>query len=75
MLAEAEKHLREAVRIAPDHPVARFNLGVLLLNKKDFAGAEIHFAETVRLDPENESAKKSLRFCRSRTNRTVVGKE
>jgi len=52
-------HLREAVRIAPNRPLARFDLGVLLARQPErekIEEAVEHFKAAVRLDPEYANA-------------------
>ncbi|MCK9281160.1 MAG: tetratricopeptide repeat protein [Melioribacteraceae bacterium] len=40
----------------PENKYYRYNYGVLLLNAKDFSGAETQFAKAVELDPEYTNA-------------------
>jgi len=48
---DALEHLSAAVRIRPEFPTARNNLGILLAESGDLAAAEREFREAVRLAP------------------------
>jgi tetratricopeptide (TPR) repeat protein len=46
-------HFREAVRLKPDLPQARNNLGVLLMRTNAYEEAAVQFAEGARLSPDD----------------------
>jgi len=49
--AEAEPHLREAVRLNPTYPPARANLGNALARRGDYAGALEHYQIALQRQP------------------------
>jgi len=49
---EAESRYRELVRQQPDDPELRYALGAVLLQRKEFAGAEEQFLAAVKLKPD-----------------------
>ena len=53
-------HLQEAVRLAPDHPMARLSLGMLWDLHGETAAAEREFCENLRLQPANSIGQVSL---------------
>ncbi len=59
-LAEAEKQFRETVRRAPNLAVAHNNLGAILMERGDKAGALAEAQEASRLDPENPKLRANL---------------
>ena len=59
-LAEAEKQFRETVRRAPNLAVAHNNLGAVLMERGDKAGALLEAQEASRLDPENSKLRANL---------------
>ena len=59
-LAEAEKQFRETVRRAPNLAVAHNNLGAVLMQRGDKAGALAEAQEASRLDPENSKLRTNL---------------
>jgi VWFA-related protein len=59
-LAEAEKQFRETVRRAPNLAVAHNNLGAVLMERGDKAGALAEAQEASRLDPENSKLRANL---------------
>jgi Flp pilus assembly protein TadD len=53
-LDEAERHLRRAIELAPNEIATAYNdLGALLAERSDFAGAEHNYRMAVRIDPKN----------------------
>lgn len=63
---EGTSHLREAVRIGPNFPDARLNLGVALAERQDYDGAIIQFSEVLRLRPDDPDAQRFLDLARAR---------
>ncbi len=55
-----------ALLVTRDNPVAHNNLGAVLLGTKDFANAEIHFNEAVRIHANYPEALANLALCRER---------
>jgi tetratricopeptide (TPR) repeat protein len=51
-LAEAERYFQLAIENQPDHRLAHFHLGQLLVHRNDYAGAIEHFSTI--LDPEDD---------------------
>ena len=49
---EAEELYRRALAIDPDHPTARFNLGVVLEDRGCVADAIAEYQAAVRIDPQ-----------------------
>lgn len=60
-ISQAEKAVREAIRLRHDASESHLVLGAVLLAKQDVAGAEDAFAEELRLHPENTNAKEALK--------------
>jgi len=58
--AEAERHLRAAVRINPLSEWSHEGLGLVLMRKNDLAGAREHLEEALRLCPEMPRARAAL---------------
>lgn len=69
---EAERYFREALRINPNSPDSRNNLGVALLRRNNSSDTSIlktsdeaeihrHFVEAVKLEPNHETAAENLR--------------
>ena len=56
-IEEAKAEFQEVVRLHPQYAMGHLNLGVALLKLNDAAGARQQFAETLRLDPANKSAR------------------
>jgi tetratricopeptide (TPR) repeat protein len=50
-LAEAEALYRQALAVEPNHPTARFNLGVVLEDRGATSEAIEQYREAVRIDP------------------------
>ena len=50
-LDEAEEHLRRAIALRPDSPIPYFNLGNILLVRKQYADAELAFRRYGDLSP------------------------
>ena len=59
-LDQAEKHLAEAVRLAPGHPDVLFLQGVLFLNRSKWSDAQSSLEKATQLDPENARAFSAL---------------
>lgn len=59
-LAEAEKHAKLAVKYTPEYSDAFNVLGVIAIRGQNFDQAGVYLEEAIRLNPENESAKKNL---------------
>jgi len=59
-LAEAEKLFRETVRRAPNLAAAHNNLGAVLMERGDKAGALAEAQEALRLDPGNAKLRANL---------------
>lgn len=52
-LKEASKLYRETLKTDPGHVEALNNLGVILLQRKDYEGAQENFLKIIRLSPES----------------------
>jgi len=50
-LDDAIASYQKALALHPDYALAHYNLGLTLQQKSDRAGAQRHFAEAQRLDP------------------------
>jgi Flp pilus assembly protein TadD len=59
-LSEAEKHLAEAVQLAPSHPDVLYVQGVLFLNEKNWVQAESVLEKASQMDPTNGRALSAL---------------
>jgi tetratricopeptide (TPR) repeat protein len=57
---QALSHVEEAVRLKPDSPSARYNLGTALAAQNRHEAAILQFTEAVRLDPNLAYAHNSL---------------
>ena len=57
---DAEKELREAIRLKPDDASAYNMLGGLLQDKGDLAAAEGQFRQAVRLNPDSAEFRRNL---------------
>jgi Flp pilus assembly protein TadD len=57
---EAERELREAVRLNPGHALAHNNLGWALIRQDRNEEAEAEFREAIRLDPKSGMAHSNL---------------
>jgi Flp pilus assembly protein TadD len=51
-LEEAEKHLRESIRLRPDQAPSRYYLGVVLKERGRAAEAEAEFEAARQIDPK-----------------------
>ncbi len=54
------EHLQIAAKLQPENPDIPFNLGVYFTRHADWAGSAAQFRETLRLNPENATAKTAL---------------
>jgi tetratricopeptide (TPR) repeat protein len=59
-LAEAEKHVSEAMKLAPGHPDVLFIQGVLYLNRRNWTQAQTVLEKSTQLDPSNPRALSAL---------------
>ncbi len=59
-LEEAEKHLAEAAKLAPNHPDVLYLQGVLYLHQKRWAEAQDVLQKVIQLDPKNARALSAL---------------
>lgn len=59
-LSEAEKHLAEAVQLAPSHPDVLYVQGVVFLNEKNWVQAESALEKASQMDPTNGRALSAL---------------
>jgi tetratricopeptide (TPR) repeat protein len=64
-----------ALAVTRDNYVAHNNLGVLLLDGGDLAGAESHFAEAVRIKPNYPDGLGNLATCRQRQGRLAEAED
>jgi Flp pilus assembly protein TadD len=55
-LKEAEKHVNEAMRLAPGHPDVLYLRGVLDLKKHNFPDAQVVLQKATQIDPANPRA-------------------
>lgn len=55
-LSEAEKHVNEAVRLAPGHPDVLYVQGVLLLKQRQWGKAQEILEKSIQLDPQHAQA-------------------
>ena len=55
-----------ALRLQPNNPVWRNNLGVAEMRRGNPELAAIHFTETLRIDPENQFARNTIQIARQR---------
>jgi predicted Zn-dependent protease len=65
-MAEAEEHLKAAVRLNPDLSAARFNLGFFLVEKGAVAEAIAELEAAHRLDPKDPETSELLRSLKAR---------
>ncbi|MDZ4689605.1 MAG: tetratricopeptide repeat protein [Planctomycetaceae bacterium] len=54
---EAERHLRESLRIRPNNPIAHYNLALVLSDQGDLAQANSHFRQALVLKPDHFRAR------------------
>jgi tetratricopeptide (TPR) repeat protein len=59
-LSEAQKHLDEAVRLAPNHPDVLYAQGVLYISQKNWAQAQSVLEKASQMDPTNGRAFSAL---------------
>ena len=59
-LSEAEKHLDEAVQLAPNHPDVLYAQGVLYISQKNWAQAQSVLEKASQMDPTNGRAFSAL---------------
>jgi tetratricopeptide (TPR) repeat protein len=59
-LKEAQKHLREALKLAPDHPDVNYLVGVLCLQLGELEPAKLHLEKTATLVPDHTAALTAL---------------
>jgi Flp pilus assembly protein TadD len=59
-LSEAQKHLDEAVKLAPNHPDVLYVQGVLCINQKNWAQAQSALERASQMDPTNGRAFSAL---------------
>jgi len=59
-LDQAEKHLDEAARLAPNHPDVLYLQGVMYLKKNSFAKAQASLETAAQLDPNNSRTLSAL---------------
>jgi Flp pilus assembly protein TadD len=55
-LEEAEKHLKEAMRLAPGHPDVLYLQGVLYMRRNNWARAQTIFEKATQIDPNHARA-------------------
>jgi len=55
-LDEAEKHLAEAAKLAPNHPDVLYLQGVILLRRGEASQAQTVLEKTTQIDPQNARA-------------------
>jgi Flp pilus assembly protein TadD len=55
-LEEAEKHLKEAMRLAPGHPDVLYLRGVLYMRRNNWAQAQGVFEKATQIDPNHARA-------------------
>lgn len=59
-LEEAEKHLKEAMRLAPSHPDVLYLQGVLYMRRNNWARAQGTFEKATQIDPHHARALAAL---------------
>jgi len=59
-LSEAEKHVAEALKLAPNHPDVLYVQGVLLLDQRNWAQAQSVLERASQMDPTNGHAFSAL---------------
>ena len=59
-LQKAELQFRNAIALKPDYAGAHFNLGLLLMEKKDIDGAVAELQVAAKLAPNEDKIKKYL---------------
>ena len=58
--AQAEQHLREALRLYPEYAEARYNLGVLLIHLGEHPEAAKHLGGVIQAKPKHVTALNNL---------------
>ena len=58
--SDAEKYLRNAIAIDPNHPGPYYNLGISLKNSDDMEGAVECYTKATQLDPNNAACQNNL---------------
>lgn len=66
----AEEEYRRVLKLDPDQPIARFNLGVLAARAGDLDSAERHYRIALNSEPANADAHAGLANVFNRTGRT-----
>ncbi len=61
-LADAERDLRQALELAPNHPAALNDLAVLLLEQGRRDEARSLLEHLVRIQPGNQAARRDLAY-------------
>ncbi|HLZ41355.1 MAG TPA: tetratricopeptide repeat protein [Candidatus Sulfotelmatobacter sp.] len=59
-LAEAQKHAKEAARLAPSHPDVLYLQGVIFLKQRDWSKAQDVLEKATQVDPSHASALAAL---------------
>jgi predicted Zn-dependent protease len=68
-LDAAEKHLAEAIKLAPGHPDVLFVQGVLYLNRRNWTDAQTVLEKATQLDPSNGRAFAALGMAMNNQNK------
>jgi Tfp pilus assembly protein PilF len=68
-LDAAEKHLAEAIKLAPGHPDVLFVQGVLYLNRRNWTDAQAALEKATQLDPSNGRAFAALGMALNNQNK------
>jgi Flp pilus assembly protein TadD len=70
-----ESELLEAIALQPDHIEARMQLGLLLMNRGDLAGAAKNYEEVLRKQPDSAEASNNLGLVWLRSNDAAQAKQ
>ena len=65
-IEEAISKYKMAIKLNPNHSYAHYNLGIVLLQQRDFKEAIYHFKETLRITPNLSNALDYLEFAKLR---------